>query len=238
MASKGFQFKQFFIAHDQCAMKVNTDSILLGVIADVSNAHSILDMGTGSGLIAIMLAQRTACVELLPSITAIEIEQDAYSQAIDNAKSTLWHNRISIIHGDITQMAFTQQFDLIVSNPPYFYDSLPSKTEARGLARNITQNHITWLSQAKKWLSPKGRITFILPLDAGLKLIEQAKEIGLYCIEHYTVQSTPNKLAKRIILTFSMVDKVCAEKQLVIYQENHQYSEEFKELTEDFYLNF
>ncbi|QGM80118.1 tRNA1(Val) (adenine(37)-N6)-methyltransferase [Otariodibacter oris] len=238
MASKGFQFKQFFIAHDQCAMKVNTDSILLGAIAEINNVHSILDMGTGSGLLAIMLAQRTACVELFPSITAIELEQDAYSQATDNSKLTPWHNRISIIHGDVTQIEFTQQFDLIVSNPPYFSDSLPSKTKARGLARNITQNHITWLSQAKKWLSSKGRITFILPLDAGLKLIEQAKEIGLYCIERYTIQSTPNKLAKRIILTFSRVDKVCADKQLVIYQENHQYSEEFKELTQDFYVNF
>ncbi|WP_301098107.1 methyltransferase [Otariodibacter sp.] len=238
MASKGFQFKQFFIAHDQCAMKVNTDSILLGAIADITDAQTILDMGTGSGLIAIMLAQRTACCQFLPQITAIELEPSACLQAVENAKQTLWYDRLSIINDDITRIEFTKKFDLIVSNPPYFTDSLPSKTQARGLARNILQNHTVWLTQAKKWLAPKGKIVFILPIETGLKLIEQAKEYNLYCIGRYTIQPTLNKQAKRIIVTFSTIEELCVEKHLVIYQENNQYSQEFKVLTQDFYLNF
>ncbi len=126
--SQGFQFKQFFIRHDRCAMKVNTDGILLGAIAHIKDCQNILDLGIGSGLVALMLAQRTDdCCH----ITALELEPNAYQQAVENAQNSAWANRISVLQGDVMQQAFEQKFDLIVSNPPYFADSLAARTTER-----------------------------------------------------------------------------------------------------------
>lgn len=234
--SKGFQFKQFFIQHDKCAMKVNTDGILLGVIAHIQNSKHILDLGTGSGLVAIMLAQRASenC-----EITGVELEPNAYLQAVENAKNSAWTKRIHIQQGDVMQQTFLQKFDLIVSNPPYFKDSLASKTQERGLARAVTlHTHFDWLKQAQHWLSENGRITMILPSESAEKLILQSSQIGLYCIEKWQILTKVGKIAKRMIVSFSSQELECQYKELVIYNENNQYTDEFKQLTQDFYLNF
>ena len=166
MKKSGFQFKQFFLAHDKCAMKVNTDGILLGAMAEVKNAKRILDLGTGTGLIAIMLAQRTAedC-----QITALELEPNAYQQAVENAQCSAWANRITIQQGDIFEVNFPQKFDLIVSNLPYFRDSLASRTAERDIARSLQKSHYDWLMQAKKWLAETGKISLILPTQEANK---------------------------------------------------------------------
>lgn len=243
--SAGFQFKQFFIAHDHCAMKVNTDGILLGAIADVSHAQRILDLGTGSGLIAIMLAQRTACNT---KIIGVELEEKAFTQAQQNAKNSPWTERISILQADISQLNFTQPFDLIVSNPPYFEHSLASRNTQRDLARTATQSHLTWLANAKQWLTVTGKICFILPLESAEKLVKQAKSLELNCIEKWFIHTKAGKAPKRAIVTFSPVapivqqtvptDDHTVQKSLEIYQANNEYSVEFKTLTQDFYLNF
>ena len=233
MSSSGFQFKEFFIEHDQCAMKVNTDGILLGAIADVSNAQQILDLGTGSGLIAIMLAQRTACSQ----ITAIELEPNAYQQAKSNAQASPWAERITVLQGDFLQFNFAKQFDLIVSNPPYFEHSLASRNGQRDLARTASQSHLEWLKKSKDWLTPKGKISFILPFEAANKLIQQAESLSLYCVEKWLICTKDNTPPKRMIATFALMPSACVEKSLNIHQ-NGQYSPEFKALTKDFYLNF
>lgn len=233
--SKGFQFKQFFIQHDQCAMKVNTDSILLGAVAHIQNCKQILDLGTGSGLLTIMLAQRTnaGC-----HIIGVELEPNAYLQAVENVKNSAWAERIYIKQGDVMQQQFSQQFDLIVSNPPYFEDSLASKTQERDLARAATTHtHVDWLKQAKNWLSEKGRIMMILPSESAEKLILQSSKIGLHCIEKWWILTKVGKIAKRMIVSFSLQEKVCVHKELIIYNEYNQYTSEFKRLTKDFYLN-
>ena len=233
MTKSGFQFKQFFIAHDQCAMKVNTDGILLGSIADVHQARQILDIGTGTGLIAIMLAQRSdpSC-----QITALEIEPNAYQQAVENAQNSAWTDRIAIIKSDLFSADFKRKFDLIVSNPPYFSDSLASRTAERDLARSITQSHLAWLNQAKKWLAEQGKISFILPTQEAEKLLEQSQTNGLFCTEIYRVITKTGQAPKRLILTFGFNSQVRQEKTLVVYNEQNQYTPDFMALTKDFYL--
>lgn len=217
-------------------MKVNTDGILLGAIAHIKNVQQILDLGTGSGLVAVMLAQRTSsnC-----QITALELEPNAYQQAVKNAENSAWAERIEVVQGDVMQHRFEHKFDLIVSNPPYFFDSLACRNEERDLARNFTaQTHFDWLKQAKKWLAENGRMTMILPTEAAEKLISQSLNTGLYCIEQWLVFTKVGKEPKRSIVSFCLQSKVYEQKELVIYDLNSQYTSEFKQLTQDFYLNF
>ncbi|MDP8079025.1 tRNA1(Val) (adenine(37)-N6)-methyltransferase [Phocoenobacter skyensis] len=232
----GFQFKQFFIAHDKCAMKVSTDSILLGSLADVSNCSSILDIGTGTGLLAIMLAQRTANTGCY--ITALEIEPNAFQQAVENTQKTIWKDRLSVQHCDFLHFQSVQKFDLIISNPPYFENGLTSQTIERDLARLAIQSHFNWLKCAKNFLSEEGKITFILPFEVAKKLITQVKEIGLYCIEHWGIITKPNSLPKRMIVTFCKKFQQSHRLFLTIYDENYQYTEQYKKITQPFYLNF
>lgn len=233
MKPNGFQFKQFFIAHDKCAMKVNTDGILLGSIADVENAQQILDLGTGTGLIAIMLAQRSPA-----QITAIEIEPNAYQQAVENVENSANHQRISVLQQDVAQLNLPQKFDLIVANPPYFENSLAARNQERDLARAITGSHFEWLKIAEKHLSQNGKISFILPSDMADKLISQSSELNLRCIEQWQICTKTGKAPKRIIATFSRNFTACSHKNLDIYDSSNQYSDEFKQLTKAFYLNF
>lgn len=232
--SNGFQFKQFFVAHNRCAMKVNTDGILLGTLAPIQSATHILDLGTGTGLIALMLAQRNQNAK----ITAIEIEPNAYFQALENITNSAWANRITIQLGDVMQANFPTKMDLIVSNPPYFKASLPNKSTQRDLARIATQDHLSWLSQAKNWLADNGLISFILPYDAANDLIKQSPNIGLHCVEQWQIFTKEGQMPKRSVITFSPHITKTTIHQLTIYQKDNQYSEAYRHLTRDFYLNF
>lgn len=229
--SNGFQFKQFFVAHDKCAMKVNTDGILLGVLADCESCH-ILDLGTGTGLVALMLAQRNpeSC------ITALELEPNAYQQAVENVQHSAWSPRINVLQGDVLKVDFYTQFDLIVSNPPYFADSLASRNTERDLARAAVQSHLDWLLQAKKWLAPQGKITFILPADAAEKLLNQSQTSGLFCSEICKIVTKAGQFPKRWVITFTLTPQERKEKMLVVYNAQNQYTPEFIALTKAFYL--
>ncbi|WP_373777934.1 tRNA1(Val) (adenine(37)-N6)-methyltransferase [Glaesserella sp.] len=232
--SKGFQFKQFFIAHDRCAMKVNTDGILLGAVADIVHAERILDLGTGTGLVSLMLAQRTA--ENV-KIVAVELEHNAVEQATQNVVNSPWQNKIQVIQADVMQLNFSLKFDLIVANPPYFEHSLAARNQERSLARAVlSQSHLDWLQQAKSHLSPCGNITFILPKDAAEKLIAQSSSLDLCCSEIWRISSKAGNSPKRMIVTFSLRGQPCVEKQLDIYDSQGQYTEAFKRLTHTFYL--
>lgn len=235
MASLGFQFKQFFIAHDRCAMKVNTDGILLGAIANIQGTEQILDIGTGSGLIAIMLAQRTACNV---QITGLEIDPCAFQQAVQNVANCPWSERMQILQGGVFEQDFANYFDLIVSNPPYFTDTLPSRNTQRDLARALHQSHLHWLERAKSWLTPHGKIYFILPTECAERLIKQAESIGLYCHEKWQIFTKAGKSPKRQIIGWGFTPTTPRIHCLEIYQADNQYSEQFKMITQAFYLNF
>ena len=230
----GFTFKQFHINQDSCAMKVGTDGILLGAWADVKHCKNILDMGCGTGLLALMLAQRT---EENCQIQAVELDPIAAKQAQENINDSVWKNRIKLIQTDIQHFLQTteQTFDLIVANPPYFEQSIACKNEERELARYTKHSHLNWLEWAATRLSENGRISFVLPYDAGETLIEST---ALFCIKQTNVITKVGKMSQRMLLTFSKQSQVSIQDQLVIYDEDNQYTEAFIELTKDFYLKF
>lgn len=252
MANDYFSFKQFTIYQDKCAMKVGTDGVLLGVLAPVlptdmqalssdecENAYKILDIGTGTGLVAIMLAQRTGGKA---QISAVEIDSDATEQARENASKSPWN--IDIYNSSIQEFASesTQKFDLIVSNPPFFVNSLKAPEQSRNTARHTdTLSFEDLVFAAEKLLSEKGRFTVIIPTPSEDDFIKVANAQNLVAETIVRVIPKVGKEAKRSVITFikSVLNNECNTKvtELVIETENrHCYSDDFKRLTADFYL--
>lgn len=244
-----FCFKQFSIWHQQCAMKVNTDGILLGAWANVENAKNILDIGTGTGLIALMLAQRTESLPLKPNISALEIDENAYQQSIFNVKQSPWNSRLKIVHHDFLSWQQQNQipphsFDTLVSNPPYFDDSLLSDKANRNLARHT--QHMSFaqlLNAANNLLSDNGEFSLILPPEQASKVITLGANIGLQLTRQLLVKTTPNKPISRVLFslrkthlptTATLLENVTSE--MTIRDNNNQYSEQYVTLCKDFYL--
>ena len=216
-------------------MKVGTDGVLLGAWAKVENAKTILDVGTGTGLIALMLAQRSGAL-----ITGIDIDKNAIAQATENVKISPWPKRISLVEGSFQNYSENckQLFDLIISNPPYFQNSLLSPVENRTVARHTSSlTHQEFIDNAIHCLSSTGRICVILPVNEGLQCAEYALQSGLYCAKKISVIPKPNAQPKRLLLEFSFQKTVTFESELVIESEiRHQYSADFTALVKDFYL--
>ena len=216
-------------------MKVGVDGVLIGAWAMVENAGEILDIGTGSGLIALMLAQRSKA-----HITAIDIDQQAVLQATENVQNSQWEHRITVLNTSFQEFALnsTGQYDLIVSNPPFFVNSLKTPVESRTVARHTdTLTHEELIENALKLLTPTGRICLILPVKEGLKCIEFAENNNLFCTKQVTVYPKPNAEAKRLLLEFGMLKSDRVIDNLLIESEvRHEYSPEFSELVRDFYL--
>ncbi len=234
MPNPYFQFKQFKINQDRCAMKVGTDGVLLGAWADVSGVQSILDIGTGTGLIALMLAQRSSA-----AISGIEIDEEATAQAIENVRNSPWQERINI--ENVSLQAFMKNtgysFDLIVSNPPYFNKSLKNPDDRRSVARHTDSlSRQDLIAAAVALLSGTGRLAVILPTAEGLEFILQAETNGLYCSKKTKVIPRPGAMEKRLLLEFSRTKRICLEDSLLIEIERHCYSEEFRRLTDAYYL--
>jgi tRNA1Val (adenine37-N6)-methyltransferase len=232
-----FKFKQFTIYHDKCAMKVGTDGVLLGAWANVQNATSILDVGTGTGIIAIMLAQRSEAI-----VDAIEIEQNACIQATENIDNCPWKSRISVKHQsfqDFSENCLTK-YDLIVSNPPYFVNSLKAPEKERSTARHSdTLSHNDLLKYSADLLQNDGLLSVIMPYAEGCVLIAEAIKYGLYCIRKCAIKPLPHLPEKRLLLEFSKTPAFCNEELLTIESGTPKhYTEKYKELTRDFYLKF
>lgn len=245
--NNGFTFKQFHIAHHRCAMKVGTDGILLGAKADVAQARHILDFGTGTGLIALMLAQRT---HGKAEICAVEIDQAAFLQATENVQASPWAEKIKVYHQDIADFGqmWRQKcgqhfigFDLIVANPPYFAQGVACTSPQREQARYMSQqSHFDWLNIAADCLSEQGKIQFILPIKAGKMLLKSTALCSppLFCSEYCEIITKAGKPPQRVILTFRRQEQPQADSQIIIYDENHRYHQDFITLTKDFYLKF
>ncbi len=235
MPNPYFSFKQFTVFHDKCAMKVGIDGVLLGAWTSVENANTILDIGTGSGLIALMLAQRSIAL-----IDAIDIDTNAILQAKENCSNSPWANRIALHENSLQQFSETcaTKYDLIVSNPPYFVNSLKAPEEARTTARHTdTLSHESLLTTAKQLLKETGRICLILPVNEGLQCVDFANNINLYCRKKVVVYPKPNANPKRLLLEFSLTPSSAIESKLTIESnERHHYSPEFTLLAKDYYL--
>jgi len=217
-------------------MKVGTDGVLIGAWANIENAERILDIGTGTGLITLMLAQRSNA-----KITGIEIDPEAALQAQENAKQSPWPQQIEIIEGKFQDWALeiNQKWDHIVTNPPFFNNSL----KAPDLQRNIAR-HSDMLSQedliqgVSIILSDKGKFSLILPYTEAQLFIVEAALKHLYCTSKVLVKPSPNKKANRVLMTFSKERCVNSEKEMVIRDSLNNYTPEFIELTKEFYLKF
>jgi tRNA1Val (adenine37-N6)-methyltransferase len=235
MANDYFSFRLFTIKQERSAFKVGTDSVLLGACADLSGTERILDVGTGTGLLAIMAAQRTGAI-----ISAIEPDKDSFGQAVENALSCRWADRINVVHSDLLSFAYEneQKFDSILTNPPYFRDSLRNPDEKKSSARHafsLSSDDI--LKGSSLLLKPSGSLQLILPYEEGTLFIAEASGYGFFCNRIIKVKPNPTGKVIRLIMKFERTKKPVHEKFLTIETGvRHQYTEEYKEVTKDFYL--
>lgn len=236
MANPYFRFKQFTIRHDKCAMKVGTDAVLLGAWASTEYCKSILDIGTGSGIIALMLAQRSHA-----EIDAIDIDADAFTQANENVACSPFANRIKVIHNSCSKFATAEsvkRYELIVSNPPYFANSLKCSDSKRTIARHTDNLSLYELvSDACSLLSPTGRIALILPYEQLIEVEEIARQNALHISRQTDVIPIPGAQPKRLLVELSAPSEgIKKQNTLIIEETRHQYTPEYIELTKDFYL--
>jgi tRNA1Val (adenine37-N6)-methyltransferase len=237
MPNNYFQFKQFTINQQHCAMKVGTDGVLLGAWANVEKAENILDIGTGTGLITLMLAQRSNAI-----IKAIEIEKDAFLQAKENIENSNWKDRISIENISLQKFAKTenQKFDLIVCNPPFFENNSQIESLQRTIARQThTLSFEELIINSGKVLNELGKICLILPYSEFENIKKIAFNNNLFLNKTLKIKPLETKDFKRILLEFGFQKKVYSEKILVIEKgKRHCYTDDYIELTKDFYLKF
>lgn len=236
MANNYFSFKKFTIWQDKSAFKVGTDGVLIGAVADVTGAANILDIGAGTGLISIMLAQRSKA-----AITAIEPDRESFVQACENVARCDWSDRISLEHTDLQRFNLNKQkYDLIVTNPPYFCDSLKSPDPRKSAARhNVSLNSSEILEGTVRCMKEEGILQLILPYVEGNIFIAEAAQYGLYCNSILKIKPLPTSEIRRLILTFSRIKKIPVESFLTVeHGKRHEFTEEYKILTKDFYLKF
>ena len=242
MANHIFQFKQFTIDQSLCAMKVGTDGVTLGAVADVKNARRVLDIGCGTGLLCLMTAQRNETAE----IVGIDIDEDAVRGATQNCEASKWAGRISIVGKSLQDFvdAAPSTFDKIITNPPYFEDSLKAPKASRTLARHTDSLPFSELaSSVSTLLSDDGSLSIILPTDAHEKFEKIAEEYDLYLRKKTLVYPKPGAEVKRVVGEFVKIknDKckmqnVEIETLTVETEIRHQYTEDYIRLTKEFYL--
>lgn len=231
-----FQFKQFAIEQNKCAMKIGTDGVLLGAWCNINHCNTALDIGTGTGVIAIMLAQRG-----LAKIYGVEIDGAACEQANGNMTQSPWANRLTAIHGKIQQVAdqFTTSFDLIVSNPPFFSKGTTSPNPDKNLVRHtFSLTHQDLLRISNMLLAENGRLCIILPFQEGINSIEIAKKYKLYCTKITHVKSREDQITERVLLQFEKKESYSKEEtELIVYKsKSNLYTADYINLTKAFYL--
>lgn len=237
MANQPFQFKQFTVHQDRCAMKIGTDGVLLGAWTSINHQpQSILDLGAGTGVIALQMAQRSDA----PTIDAVEIDADAYEQCAENFENSPWGDRLFCYHASAQEFAMEidEKYDLIVSNPPFFSEDVKSPDEARNTARfadALPFEHL--LACVAHLLSEQGTFSTIIPKSEEDRFLHIANENGLHVHRKCDVQGRPQAKVKRVLFEFGKQIKNPIESQLILELDRHVYSEEFKKLTAAFYLD-
>lgn len=232
-----FQFKNFFVEQDRCAMKIGTDGVLLGAWAPINNhPFSILDIGTGTGIIALMLAQRSTAQQ----IDALEIDEAAYEQATDNFENSPWNDRLFCFHAGLDEFIEEpeDEYDLIVSNPPFYSEDYKTENESRDLARfQDAMPFEQLLEAADLLLSENGIFAVIIPFKEEENFIALANEFELYPLKITRIKGTPTTKIKRSLLAFSRNETTdLAIDELTIEAARHVYTPEYIKLTKDFYL--
>ena len=230
--TKSFAFKQFKVNSGRVGMPVSTDGVLLGAWSDISQSKKILDIGTGTGLLALMCAQRNHnCF-----IDAIEIDAQACLIAKSNFLASPWHTRICLLSGDVSTFLFKHKYDTVICNPPYFNSGETAQIKARAIARHtLTLEHEVLLKKTLNLITEDGKACFVLPEAEGRTFIKQAESLGWYLTRLCEVRPTDKKSTNRLLiqLTPYEVELTC---QKIIIQKNNAYTEDFIALTKDFYL--
>lgn len=234
--SKPFKFKEFTINQDQCAMKIGTDGVLLGAWTSIKeNPHSILDIGTGTGVIALQLAQQTNA----ETIDAIEIDDKAYEQAVENFENSDWGDRLFCYHASLEEFVteIDEKYDLIVSNPPFYTDEFESENNARNKARFTSSlSFLTLLNGVSHLLSTAGLFSVIVPFKEEQNFIQLASKVNLFPVRICRVKGTPIAETKRSLLELSFLESDVITTELIIENSRHQYTKDYVEVVRDFYL--
>ena len=236
--NKYFQFKQFRIVHERSAMKVGVDGVLLGAWADVRGAERILDIGSGTGLIALMMAQRNSTA----LIDAVEIEPDAFQESMFNIQQSPWGERINVTCCSFQELveSASLKYDLIISNPPFFDNGVRASLESRAQARHSDGLPLNELILGVAGLLDQcGRAALILPAESLFNLQRLVPLNGLFISRVCRVKPNPQKPVFRILVEISKFESVLQEEELVIEFETHfDFTPEYRELTKEFYLKF
>ncbi len=236
----GFTFRQFFVAHDQCGMKVSTDGIILGATAPVPDDGRLLDIGSGSGLISLMMAQRIHEAGGVVQIDAVEIDLAAVSQSQQNIAHSPWPEAIQVHHADILtwDTPVSRRYSVIVSNPPFFTPGLNCSSRARQTARyTTTLNHQALLRSAQQRLTADGRFCVILPVAAGEQFIALAQQDGWTLLHCRRISEFADRQPHRLYMAFSLHCGECIDDRLVIRESSGGYSDDYRQLTGTFYLS-
>jgi len=237
MSNKSFQFKEFTIQQDKTAMKVGTDGVLLGAWVTLNKStNSALDIGTGTGLIALQIAQRSE----IETIDALEIEPNAYEQAVENFENSDWGDRLFCYHASLQEFVkeIDEKYDLIISNPPYFNDTFKALDKNRALARHtVSLSFEELLSATAKLLSKNGTCAFIIPFHEERSFLDFAEKNQLYPQKITRVKGNIKTDFKRSLLQLSFLNEIPKIDELAIEIERHVYTEAYKNLVQNFYLN-
>ena len=234
-----FSFKQFTLEQDRCAMKVGTDGVLLGAWTSLkNNPQTVLDIGAGTGLIALMLAQRSTADQ----IDAIEIDEDAYEQCVENFENSPWADRLFCYHASLDEFATepeAEKYDLIVSNPPYFGPNereinIPENRKKARFYDSLPFEDL--VNYAAQLLSEVGELAVVIPFSEEEKYIAFAKANKLFPSRITRVRGTITAPIKRSLMQFAFTKQTVEENELVLEISRHQYTREFKTLVQDFYL--
>lgn len=231
-----FRFKQFQITDDRSAMKVGTDSVILGAWVTVHNAKSIIDIGCGSGLISLLLAQRSQNIDIL----GVEIDEGSAKDSIYNFHHAPWSNNLQFRHCDIRKFDSKKKYDLVISNPPFFTGSLlPKNNEREGARHDKSLSLNDLLRSTVRLMNKKGTLAIVFPYDREEELIQNAYEMGLFPHRILHTRNKPQAQIKRSFIEFQKVKVPIVEKELFsIRDEENKYSQEYKMLTKEFYLKF
>jgi tRNA1Val (adenine37-N6)-methyltransferase len=239
MSNSWFQFKQFRVDQDKCAMKVGTDGVLLGAWTPLNDVQSVVDLGSGTGLISLMIAQRSKA-----RVTGIESDMDAAQQSAENFAKSPWPERLESVWADVHEMSelWDAQFDLAVCNPPFFDGHFRPSNAPRNNARQLVNagqfEKKTWFDAAFKLTKPHGSAAFILPFDTADIWIKKAIEAGWFIENQVFVGGNLNKPFKRVLIFLKKMECVTSLTELFIEgSERGKYTFEFGELVKEFYLN-